>query len=162
MSTGISAPASSEVQPRARAITTYAPGLLLCLVGAIIAMIFSSFILGLSAMIVAIIAGIALTNMTQLPSTFSPGIQVAAKTLLRWGIVFLGLKLVIANVRGLGLPMLLVIVCIVSGGIIGTLLIGRLLKMKPAQVLLIACGFSSAARRPSRVSEAQAMRRKKT
>ncbi|MDN6245847.1 MAG: putative sulfate exporter family transporter, partial [Corynebacterium casei] len=38
--------------------------------------------------------------------------------------------------------MLLVIVCIVSGGIIGPLLIGRLLKMKPAQVLLIACGFS--------------------
>ncbi|MGO3069559.1 YeiH family protein [Corynebacterium casei] len=142
MSTGILAPASIEVQPRARAITTYAPGLLLCLVGAIIAMLFSSFIPGLSAMIVAIIEGIALTNMTQLPSTFSPGIQVAAKTLLRWGIVFLGLKLVIADVRGLGLPMLLVIVCIVSGGIIGTLLIGRLLKMKPAQVLLIACGFS--------------------
>src|SRR5699024_9493120 len=41
-----------------------------------------------------------------------------------------------------GLRMLLVIVCIVAGGIIGTLLIGRLLKMKPAQVLLIACGFS--------------------
>lgn len=142
MSTGILAPASIEVQPRARAITTYAPGLLLCLVGAIIAMLFSSFIPGLSAMIVAIIEGIALTNMTQLPSTFSPGIQVAAKTLLRWGIVFLGLKLVSADVRGLGLPMLLVIVCIVSGGIIGPLLIGRLLKMKPAQVLLIACGFS--------------------
>src|SRR5690625_4696547 len=108
MSTGISAPASSEVQPRARAIKTYAPGLLLCLGGAAVAMIFSSFIPGLSAMIVAIIAGIALTNMTRLPSTFLPGIQVAAKTLLRWGIVFLGLKLVIADVRGLGLPMLLV------------------------------------------------------
>ena len=133
MSTGILALASNEVQPRARAIKAYAPGLLLCLGGAAVAMIFSSFIPGLSAMIVAIIAGIALTNMTKLPSTFSPGIQVAAKTLLRWGIVFLGLKLVIADVRSLGLPMLLVIVCIVSGGIIGTLLIGRLLKMKPAQ-----------------------------
>ncbi|APT93928.1 membrane protein [Corynebacterium stationis] len=142
MSTGILALASNEVQPRARAIKAYAPGLLLCLGGAAVAMIFSSFIPGLRAMIVAIIAGIALTNMTKLPSTFSPGIQVAAKTLLRWGIVFLGLKLVIADVRSLGLPMLLVIVCIVSGGIIGTLLIGRLLKMKPAQVLLIACGFS--------------------
>src|SRR5699024_11618264 len=93
----ISAPASSEVQPRARATKTYSPGLLLCLGGATVAMIFSSLIPGLSAMIVAIIAGIALTNMTRLPSTLSPGIQVAAKTLLRWGIVFLGLKLVIAD-----------------------------------------------------------------
>lgn len=142
MSTGILALASNEVQPRARAIKAYARGLLLCLGGAAVAMIFSSFIPGLSAMIVAIVAGVALTNMTKLPSTLSPGIQVAAKTLLRWGIVFLGLKLVIADVRVLGLPMLLVIVCIVAGGIIGTLLIGRLLKMKPAQVLLIACGFS--------------------
>src|SRR5699024_12524315 len=95
-----------------------------------------------SAMIVTIIIGIAITNMTRLLSTLAPGIQVVAKTLLRWGIVFLGLKLVIADVRDLGLTMLLVIVCIVAGGIIGTLLIGRLLKMKPAQVLLIACGFS--------------------
>lgn len=142
MFTRIMAPASSESQPRARAIKTYAPGLLICLGGAAAAMIFSSFVPGLSAMIVAIVAGIALTNMTRVPSKLSPGIQVAAKTLLRWGIVFLGLKLVIADVRSLGLPILLVIVCIVSGGIIGTLLIGRLLKMKPAQVLLIACGFS--------------------
>src|SRR5690625_7911598 len=110
MSTGISAPASSEVQPRARAIKTYAPGLLLCLGGAAVAMIFSSFILGLSAMIVAIIAGIALTNMTRLPSTFLPRMLVAAKTSLRWGLVFVELILVIADVRGLGLPVLLAVI----------------------------------------------------
>src|SRR5690625_451081 len=140
MSIEISAPASNEVQPRARAIKTYAPGLLLCLGAAAAAMIFSSFVPGLSAMIVAIIAGIALTNMTRLPSTLSPGIQVSAKTLLRWGIVFLGLKLVIADVRGLGVPMLLVFVCIVAGGCMGTLLIGRLLRLKPGDGVRVACG----------------------
>src|SRR5690625_7794076 len=105
MSTGISAPASSEVQPRARAIKTYAPGLLLCLGGAAVAMLFSALIAGLSAMIVAIIAGIALTNMTRLPSTVLPGIQVAAQTLLREGMGCLGVKLGMAEGRGPGLPM---------------------------------------------------------
>src|SRR5699024_11603177 len=42
----------------------------------------------------------------------------------------------------LGVPMVLVIVCIVAGGILGTVFVGKLLKMKPAQAILTACGFS--------------------
>lgn len=140
--TGSASAVTQVAQPRSRGITTYVPGLLLCLGGATAAMILSSFIPGMSAMIVAIIAGITVTNVIRLPSAVSPGIQLASKKLLRLGIVFLGLKLVISDVLDLGALMLLVIVCIVTGGILGTILIGRLLRMKAAQVLLIACGFS--------------------
>ena len=38
--------------------------------------------------------------------------------------------------------MLIVIICIVAGGIFGTMLLGKLLRMRPGQTILIACGFS--------------------
>lgn len=95
-----------------------------------------------SPLIIAIVLGIAVTNTVRLPQSTAPGITLAAKKLLRLGIVFLGLQLVLSDIAALGVPMLLVIVCIVAGGIFGTLLLGRLLKMRPTQVLLIACGFS--------------------
>ncbi|HET7415093.1 MAG TPA: YeiH family protein [Arthrobacter sp.] len=120
----------------------YAPGLLLCVVAVAIAMSVNMLLPGVSPLIVAIVLGIALTNVVRLPESTAPGITLAAKKLLRLGIVFLGLQLVLSDIISLGVPMLVVIVCIVAGGIFGTLLMGRLLKMRSAQVLLIACGFS--------------------
>ncbi|AIY03481.1 hypothetical protein ART_3882 [Arthrobacter sp. PAMC 25486] len=124
------------------ALKKYAPGLLLCAAAVAVAMIVNSVLAGLSPLIIAIALGIALTNMVRLPATTAPGINLAAKKLLRLGIVFLGLQLVFSDIIALGAPMLAVIVCIVAGGIVGTLLMGRLLKMRRSQVLLIACGFS--------------------
>lgn len=123
-------------------MATHVPGLLLCTAAVAVSMAAAVFLPGVSALIIAIILGITLTNVVRLPAATAPGITFAAKKLLRLGIVFLGLQLVLADIVSLGAPMLVVIVCIVAGGIFGTLLMGRLLKMRPAQVLLIACGFS--------------------
>ncbi|WP_269938124.1 YeiH family protein [Arthrobacter sp. HY1533] len=120
----------------------YAPGLLLCAAAVAVAMAAGAFLPGVSPLIIAIVLGITLTNVVRLPAAMAPGITFAAKKLLRLGIVFLGLQLVLSDIVSLGAPMLVVIVCIVAGGIFGTLLMGRLLKMRRAQVLLIACGFS--------------------
>ena len=124
------------------AVQKYAPGLLLCALAVAVAMTVNGALPAVSPLIIAIVLGIVLTNTVQLPESTAPGISLAAKKLLRLGIVFLGLQLVLSDIAALGAPMLLVIVCIVAGGIFGTLLLGRLLKMRPAQVLLIACGFS--------------------
>lgn len=124
------------------ALKKYSPGLLLCAVAVAIAMTVNVFLPGVSPLIVAIVLGIALTNVVRLPESTAPGLTLASKKLLRLGIVFLGLQLVLSDIVSLGAPMLVVIVCIVAGGIFGTILIGRLMKMRPAQVLLIACGFS--------------------
>lgn len=118
------------------------PGLALCLAAAAIAMTVHTVAPAVSPLVVAIVAGIALTNLVRLPESTAPGVTFAAKKLLRLGIVFLGLQLVLGDILALGVPMLAVIVCIVAGGIFGTLLLGRLLRMRPAQTLLIACGFS--------------------
>ncbi len=118
------------------------PGLLLCAAAVAISIGVNRLLPGVSALIVAIVAGIALTNLVVLPEAVSPGITFAAKKLLRLGIVFLGLKLVLSDIIGLGVPMLIVIVCVVTGGILGTVVMGRLMKMSPGQTLLIGCGFS--------------------
>lgn len=123
-------------------IRPYLPGLLLCGAAVVISMGINKLLPGVSALIVAIVLGITLTNVIRLPESTMPGITFASKKLLRLGIVFLGLQLVLSDIISLGAPMLLVIVCIVGGGIFSTLLIGRLMKMRAAQVLLIACGFS--------------------
>lgn len=135
-------PTSAVAQPQVGLLRKYAPGLLLCVIAVAIAMTVNALLPGVSPLIVAIVAGIALTNLVRLPESASPGITFASKKLLRLGIVFLGLQLVISDILSLGIPMLGVIVCIVVGGLLGTIAIGRLLKMRPAQALLIACGFS--------------------
>lgn len=125
-----------------RHLQRFGPGLLVCALATAAAMTLSHLLPGVSALIIAIVLGIATTNLLRLPERAAPGITFAAKKLLRLGIVFLGLQLVIGDIVSLGVPMLVVIICIVAGGIFGTLLMGRLMKMRPGQVLLIACGFS--------------------
>ncbi|MDO5372401.1 MAG: YeiH family protein [Corynebacterium glutamicum] len=142
MSTNLLESTPSFAQLRTGVLQKYTPGLLLCSIAVLITMIVNHFFSGVSPLIVAIILGIILTNLIQLPASTSPGITLASKKLLRLGIVFLGLQLVFSDILSLGFPMLGVIVCIVAGGIFGTILMGHLLRMKPTQVLLIACGFS--------------------
>lgn len=142
MSTNLLESTPPFTQLRTGVLQKYTPGLLLCSIAVLITMIVNHFFSGVSPLIVAIILGIILTNLIQLPASTSPGITLASKKLLRLGIVFLGLQLVFSDILSLGFPMLAVIVCIVAGGIFGTILMGHLLRMKPTQVLLIACGFS--------------------
>lgn len=142
MSTDIQHRRPTTPRIRTSAVGRFVPGLLLCALAVAVALAVNAALPGASPLIIAIVLGIALTNTVRLPESTTPGITFAAKKLLRVGIVFLGLQLVLSDIAALGVPMLLVIVCIVAGGIFGTLLLGRLLKMRPAQVLLIACGFS--------------------
>lgn len=96
----------------------------------------------LSPLLVAILAGVVLTNLWTMPAVLTPGISVAAKRALRVGIVLLGLQLDIRDIVALGLPMVLAVVVIVAGGMFGTLAIGKALGVPSMQRLLIACGFS--------------------
>ncbi len=128
--------------PVAAAIITYCPGVVLCLLAAAISFGISQFVPSLSALVVAIILGIVVTNAINLPASFAAGIDFSAKKLLRVGIVFLGLQLVLSDIAALGIPMLLTVIVIVAGGLLGTVFIGRLLKISSTLTLLIACGFS--------------------
>ena len=119
-----------------------APGLLLCLAAAGASYAVGLALPGVSPMIVAIVLGVVAANTGLLPAATTPGIDFSAKKLLRVGIVFLGLQLVLGDIVALGAPMLGVIVCVVAVGIFGTLALGKLFRMPTQLTLLIACGFS--------------------
>lgn len=123
-------------------IRTLLPGLVLCLAAAGASYGVSLLLPGVSPLIIAIVLGVLLANVVRLPAAASDGIDFSAKKLLRAGIVFLGLQLVLTDILDLGAPMLVVVVCIVAGGLLGTVLLGRLLRVPSGLSLLIACGFS--------------------
>ena len=130
----VSAPAPPRLSPW--------PGLLLALPVAAASILLSGVLPGVSALIIAIVAGIVAANLLTLPPSLSPGLSLAAKKLLRAGIVLLGLQVALGDLLALGAPMLLVVVLVVTGGILGTLAIGRALGVEKGLTLLVACGFS--------------------
>lgn len=122
--------------------TSLLPGVALAVAVAMGSMLLAGVLPGVSALVIAILAGITVANLTTLPSALAPGVEVAAKKLLRAGIVLLGLRVALGDLLALGAPMLAVVVVVVAGGIIGTLALGRLLRVDKGLTLLVACGFS--------------------
>lgn len=122
--------------------TSVVPGIVLAGAVAAAAMLLAGVLPGVSALVIAIIAGIAVANLATLPATLAPGVEFAAKKLLRAGIVLLGLQVALGDLLALGIPMLAVVVLVVTGGIAGTLALGRLLGVDKGLTLLVACGFS--------------------
>lgn len=127
---------------RVGAARSLLPGLVLSLAAAGLAVAVGRLWPMVSPMLVAIVLGILATNLARLPTATAPGIAFAARTLLRVGIVLLGLQLVLADILALGAPMLVVVVAVVAGGLGGTVVLGRVLGVPPRLSLLVACGFS--------------------
>ncbi|MDL9981533.1 YeiH family protein [Microbacterium sp. ASV49] len=134
---------ASATLARTRSIV---PGLAVAGAAAAASFALATVVHGLSALLVAIVLGIAFRNLVRLPpsleSALAPGLAVAAKRVLRIGVVLLGLQLVLGDILRLGPGMIVVVIAIVGVGILSTLFIGRLLGISPTQRLLIACGFS--------------------
>lgn len=122
------------------------PGLAVAVAGAGLAMGVNAVIPGASAMLIAIVLGAAWVNVAGgfggIPAVFGPGLAVAARRLLRLGVVFLGLQLVIGDIVALGWVMVVGVLAIVAGTMGATLLLGHWLRIAPSQTLLIASGFS--------------------
>lgn len=118
------------------------PGLALAAVAAGVALAVNLALPTLSALLVAIVLGMVLTNVTTLPAVFAPGMAVAAKQLLRAGIVLLGLQLSLGDIAGLGFGVIGVVVAVVAGGFFVSETVGRRLGLRPAQRVLIGAGMS--------------------
>jgi uncharacterized integral membrane protein (TIGR00698 family) len=118
------------------------PGIALAVTAGVASTVAGSFLPGMSPLLLAIIVGIVVANVVPLPAATAPGMTYSSKTLLRAGIVLLGLQVVLGDIVGLGIGMIAVVVVIVAVGILGTMLIGRLLGTPPVLTILVACGFS--------------------
>lgn len=94
------------------------PGLCVAIVVAIAALFLSSHY-GASAMLFALLLGMALNFLAHEAKT-APGIQFAASTVLRVGVALLGLRIVFADIAALGMG----VAAIVVGAVIATILFG--------------------------------------
>lgn len=70
------------------------------------------------------------------------GLHFSAKSLMRAGIVLLGLKLSLVDIARLGWLAIVVIVVLVVATFFGTYWLGRLLRLPGDQPLLVAAGFA--------------------
>ena len=96
----------------------------------------------LSPLVVGIALGALIANVVTLPDTLTPGIAFAARSLLRLGIVVLGLRLSLGDLAGLGADGLVVVAMVVTVTFFGTQWLARRLGVDPQLGLLVATGYS--------------------
>lgn len=118
------------------------PGLLICAVVGAVCLAAGTWVTGLSAMLVAVVLGVLWRNLAPVPALLEPGIGVAAKRVLRWGVVLLGLQLSLPQILALGPGVLAIVVAAVAVTFFATLGIGRALGVDRDLTTLIAGGFS--------------------
>jgi uncharacterized integral membrane protein (TIGR00698 family) len=119
---------------------TRAPGLALALAVALVAYLVNSVVPVVSVLLVAIVVGAVLRNAHALPAAAEPGVRYASRTVLRLGVVLLGLQLSVPQVLALGWEAIAVILATVTLTWTLTLLAGRALGVPPALRTLLATG----------------------
>lgn len=128
------------VLPTAVTWRSRAPGLLLTTAVALVAVAVRSAVPIVSALLVAIVIGVVLRNAGWIPAPAEPGVRYSARTVLRLGVVLLGLQLSIPEVVALGWEAVVVIVGTVTLTWSATLLVGRWLRVPAALRTLLATG----------------------
>lgn len=122
------------------------PGLLVAASAGLIAWLAHLAIPAAPILTVAVALGIVVGQIPglqpALAGVLAPGLTVAARSLLRAGIVLLGLKLSLIDIAGLGWVSIVTTVAVVVVTFVGTIGLGRALGLPGHQPLLIASGFS--------------------
>ena len=98
----------------------------------------------LSPLTAAVVLGVLAANLlpAAVMSAARPGLQVAAKQVMRLGIVLLGLQLALGDVLELGWQTLVLVVAVVFATFFGTQWLGHRMGLPGRQPLLIATGFA--------------------
>lgn len=96
----------------------------------------------ISGVPVAILLGLLLRNLLPLPATLGPGLKFSTTTLLRLGIVLVGIKLSVVEMARLGLAGVPVVLVAITTGLVFVTWFNRLLGLPPRLGTLIAAGTS--------------------
>jgi uncharacterized integral membrane protein (TIGR00698 family) len=95
-----------------------------------------------ASLILGVLVGSVPAIRPALDGVLKPGLAIAARRLLRIGIVVLGLKLSLGDIAALGWVAILAIIALVLVSFVLTWLIGRLFRLEGDQAMLMAAGFS--------------------
>ncbi len=118
------------------------PGVFLVFVIAVIAKILGEFFPYVGGVIFALLIGITIRNSLSINERFIEGIEDVVKKWLKIAIILLGATLSFSSILDIGTQSILVILFVVTGGILITLLFGKLLKIHHTLALLIGAGTS--------------------
>lgn len=95
-----------------------------------------------ASLVLGVVAGSLPPVRPALEGVLKPGLGVAARRLLRVGIVVLGLQLSIRDIAGLGATTILAIVLLVAAAFAITWLVARALRLPGDEPMLLAAGFA--------------------
>jgi len=123
-------------------LTKQLPGLGLALLGFVLASLVHWLVPAVPTLTACVVLGIVFTAIPWPTDVARPGLAVAARRLLRLGIVLLGFRLSLTDIAGLGWLVLGLIVVIVVATFFLTYGLGRAFRLPGDQPLLIAAGFS--------------------
>lgn len=94
----------------------------------------------ISAVLVAIVIGIIVRNTVSLPASWQPGINFSMKTVLRLGIIFIGIKLSLVEMVRLGLWGIPIVAVSIGAGLVLVTWINNRLGLPSRLGTLIAAG----------------------
>lgn len=124
----------------------WVPGVAAAVVAALTAWLFHALVPAIPLLTAAVALGIVVAQVprmrTVVEGAWAPGLSVAAKRLMRVGIVLLGLKLSVVDIAALGWLTIGSVVAIVLVTFGGTWGLGRMFRLPGHQPLLIATGFA--------------------
>ncbi len=96
----------------------------------------------ISGVPVAIVLGLLLRNLLPLPARLGPGLKFCTTTLLRLGIVLVGIKLSVVEMARLGIAGVPVVIVAIASGLLFVTWFNRKLGLPPRLGILIAAGTS--------------------
>jgi uncharacterized integral membrane protein (TIGR00698 family) len=99
-------------------------------------------LVGMSPLVGGVLLGAIFANAGLLTARFVPGVAFAAKRLLRIGIVLLGLRLSVDEMRELGIKGVIAVVVVVLLTFFGVQFLARLMGLSEGLGLLVATGYS--------------------
>ncbi|WP_433342850.1 YeiH family protein [Micromonospora sp. CA-111912] len=118
------------------------PGLLVAGAAAAIGYAVNRQIGAASPLVVAITLGLLLSALGGYRPRLRDALRLASSTLLRTGIVLLGLQLVVSDIYRLGVGPIVVVLVSVATTFVVTRWVGRRLGLTPARSLLVATGVA--------------------
>lgn len=119
-----------------------APGIALVVAIALVATALAGLHDALSPLVVGVVLGAVVANLAPLPAVTVPGVRFGARSVLRCGIVLLGLRLSLGDLADLGAAGLAVVAVVVTVTFTGTRWLARRLGVPDDLGLLVATGYS--------------------
>ena len=118
-------------------------GISLALISALAAFAVSSRNDKISPVTISLVLGVLAANTNLLTQGSKPGIDFAARKLLRLGVILLGFRLALGDLQKIGsIKGLLAVVLVVVAAFVGITLLGRAMKLSGSLSLLVATGYS--------------------